>query len=257
VDAERRAHYLALFESWLDRALADEGPPEGVDPGLLAALDGPSAGNRGPDLHTLFQGLTALTQEVKLQGRAFKGLSDAVWPLLERVDGVAGRHDEALEEARRLAEEARDIESTRVQEAEERSFEASLGLLFDLRDRLARGVAAAEALLAEASRSRRLGRLWPSRDRALTGAVSALLDGHRLTLDHLDDALRSRGVSPIECLGRDFEPGRMSAVDVVHTSEAEDGAVVEIYRAGYEWNGLVLRAAEVKVARRPEGGSSS
>jgi molecular chaperone GrpE (heat shock protein) len=43
----------------------------------------------------------------------------------------------------------------------------------------------------------------------------------------------------------------MSAVDVVETLDAEEGTVLAVYRAGYEWNGAVYRPAQVRVARRP------
>lgn len=254
--SERRSRYLALFESWLDRALAEETEPAGLDASILGTLAAGEPPAPKADLYTLYEALTALTQEVKLQGRAFKDLKDAVSPL-------AARHEEALAEARSIAgealETARDLETARVQETEDRCLQESVELLLDLRDRLARGAAAAEALLAQALRrpAGPLARLlsgWRGTQSALSEAVSALLTGNRLTLDHLDDALRARGVSLIECEGRPFEPERMSAVDLVETEGVPEGCVVEVYRPGYEWNGSVFRPAQVKVARRPAGG---
>jgi molecular chaperone GrpE len=256
--AERRARYLALFESWLDQALAEEAPPSGIDAGILSQFEAPEPASSPPDLSALFEALTALTQEVKLQGRTFRDLAEAVSPLVPRIDAAAARHDEALDAARTIATEAleasREIESDRVQEVEERCFQESVELLLDLRDRLARGVAAGESLRDEARR-RRVGLLgWLRGNGASWTAVDALVQGHRLTLDHVDDVLRARGVSAVECEGRLFEPGRMNAVDLVETDEVPDGVVVEVYRSGYEWNGSVLRPAEVKVARRSRGG---
>lgn len=258
--SERRAHYRALFDSWLDRALAEDAAPSAIDAEILAALEDPAATPASPDLYTLFEALTALTQETKLQGRAFKALSESVGPLLSRVDEVASRHGEALSEARRLCEEAmavaRGLESDRVREAQERCVLESLDLLLDLRDRFTRGLTSAEALLARAKRRSRLLARLRGGSPPLAEAVKALLDGQRLTLDQLDQALRERGVSVIECLGRAFEPGSMSAVEVLETAEVADGTVVEVYRTGYEWNGSVLRPAQVKVARR-RGGSGN
>jgi molecular chaperone GrpE len=263
--AARRARYLALFESWLDRALAEEPPPGGIEERILADLEAGEAGPAKADLYALFEALTALTQEVKLQGRAFKGLGDALSPLLERLGKIAAGQEMALGEARKVAEEARriaqDAEQARVREAEERCFLESVDLLFDLRDRLGRGVAAAEALLLGARRGAP-GGLWARllapgavRSRAaLCGSVTAMLQGCRLTLDHLDDALRERGVSVIECEGRLFDPQEMSAMDLLETDEVPEGTVVEVHRAGYERNGRVLRPAQVKVAREPGAG---
>lgn len=265
--AERRASLAALFESWLERALAEEGPPAGLDAGILAELEGNQTDARQVDLYTLFAGLTALTQEVKLQGRSFKGLTDTVTPLVECLDEVAAGQAEALEAARAVAAQALDIareaEHAQARAAEERAFRQSIELLLDLRDRLARGVTTAAGLLAKLRRRRRAGllaKLLPGRPGGgagpLEGAVAALLEGHSLTLSHLDDALRARGVSPIQCQGLPFEPYRMSAVESVASESLPDGVVVEVYRAGYEWNGSLLRAAQVKVARRVEGGEA-
>ncbi len=257
--SEQRTHYRALFDSWLDRALAEDAAPSDIDAEIVAALEDPAT-PASPDLYTLFEALTALTQETKLQGRAFKGLSESVGPLLSRVDEVASRHGEALSEARRISEEAmavaRGLESDRVRAAEERCLLESLDLLLDLRDRFTRGLTSAEALVARAKRPSALLARLRRGSPPLVEAVSALLDGQRLTLDHLDQALRERGVSVIECLGRAFEPGSMSAVDVLETADVADGTVVEVYRTGYEWNGSVLRPAQVKVARR-RGGSGN
>src|SRR5262249_482460 len=58
---------------WLDRLGATEEPPTGLDAELLAALEGDSAPPL-PDQHALWSALTALSQEVRLQGRAFQAL---------------------------------------------------------------------------------------------------------------------------------------------------------------------------------------
>ena len=47
----------------------------------------------------------------------------------------------------------------------------------------------------------------------------------------------------------------MSAVDLHLTGDEPEGTVVEVYRAGWEWSGRVLRPTQVKVARGPESES--
>lgn len=239
-----RERYLALFASWLDRALSEESPPSGLDAGVLERLED-DRHPPGADLGSLFGALTALTQEVRLQGRAFKGLTEAVSPLVESLEAATG------------AAEAEPAEPD-----EDRAFLDSVGLLLDLRDRLARGLATAEPLLAAARRpvpaglvARLLGR--GRAEAPLLDAVGALFAGYRLTLDHLDDALRDRGVSLIPCEGLPFDPHAMSAVDLLLTGDEPEGTVVEVYRTGWEWNGRVLRPAQVKVARRPESESDT
>jgi len=83
---EARARILSGFEAWLDRALAEESPPEGVAAALLAALDGgetlpPIEGQC--DLYSLWSAMTALTQEVKIQSRTFRQLNDALTTTME------------------------------------------------------------------------------------------------------------------------------------------------------------------------------
>jgi len=41
----------------------------------------------------------------------------------------------------------------------------------------------------------------------------------------------------------------MSVVYVEQTPAEREGEVLSVYRAGFEWNGELLRAAEVKVAK--------
>jgi molecular chaperone GrpE len=233
-----RERYLALFAQWLDRALAEEPVPPGLDERILEQLEAePSP--PGADLRSLFESLTSLTQEVRLQGRAFKGLTDAVSPLVERLAAGVAPSAEA---------EPRD------EHEEEDALLESVGLLLDVRDRLARGVATGERLLAAMPRpagfvERLLGRSRARADAPLRGAVEALLTGCRLGLDHLDDALHDRGVSLIPCQGLPFDPQSMSAVDLLLTADQPEGTVVEVYRTGWERNGRVLRTAQVKVAR--------
>jgi molecular chaperone GrpE len=243
-----RERYLALFASWLDRALAEEPPPGGLDERIRERLEA-DRDPPGADLGSLFGALTALTQEVRLQGRAFKGLAEAVSPLVERLEAEAGAAEAEPEEP-----------------DDDRAFLDSVGLLLDLRERLARGLATAEPQLAAARRPvptglvARLfgrGRAEAEAEAPLLDAVGALFSGYRLTLDHLDDALRERGVSPIPCEGLPFDPHAMSAADLLLTDDEPEGTVVEVYRTGWEWNGRVLRPAQVKVARRPESESEA
>jgi molecular chaperone GrpE len=56
-------------------------------------------------------------------------------------------------------------------------------------------------------------------------------------------------VSAVGKAGDKFDPRVMNAVDIQETDSVPDGSVVEVYRAGYEWNGAVYRTAQVRVAR--------
>jgi hypothetical protein len=76
-----REEILRRFEEWLDGALASEEPPRGVDAEILAAIAGDGVARTRPAPtaeYSLRAAMTALTQEVKLQGRSFKELNDTL-----------------------------------------------------------------------------------------------------------------------------------------------------------------------------------
>jgi molecular chaperone GrpE len=50
-------------------------------------------------------------------------------------------------------------------------------------------------------------------------------------------------------MGEMFDPHRMTAVELEETDDVPEGTVVGVYSDGYEWNGQMYRAAQVKVAR--------
>jgi molecular chaperone GrpE len=213
-----RTEILQRFERWLDAAMAEEDPPQGIPDEILA---GDAAPETSPtDWYAMWAATTALTQEVKLQGRAFKQLSE-----------------------------------THAAEAERRGRKESLGALLEMRERLLRGLEGARghATLQPRFWDRIFARRWREVEHAL-GVVRALEDGYRLSLGCLDDLLFQFQVLPVECEGRQFDPRRMNAVDVEETSRAAEGTVLFVYRAGYEWNGELFRPAQVRVAKRPGSG---
>lgn len=244
-----REQILSRFTAWLDTVLAEEEPPQGIAAEILAALDaGPqdgsseSAATAAPpcgidgqwDLYSMWSAMTALTQEVKLQGRSFKQLSETVAPVAELAP--------LLPEMQR--------------QAEERARGEVLDVLLDLRDRLRRGLDSARTGQVELRKSFELG--WRTRlfglDKPLQAAldaVAALEKGYSLSLERLNEVLNQSDVREIECEGQPFDPTSMHAVDLEETSGAPEGTVLEVYRAGYEWKGEVYRHAQVKVARRP------
>ena len=269
-DAEIRRLILQCLQARLDSALSDEPPPQGIPAEILSRLQGGAAGGQGDggqtgcDLYSLFSALVALTQEAKLQGRAFAQLRDRLLSV-ESLDGSVASmltaHEEALSAVRQMAEDSKALQEKRQESAARAARDDArqevLDLLLDMRDRLARGLTSARAHVQEICRRRRigwLGRLLRKAHRSggrLFEATVALEKGHSLALERLDDVLEELGVCPIPCEGRPFDPQLMTAVDVEVTSGAPEGTVLEVYRPGYEWRGRVWRPAEVKVARTP------
>ena len=232
-----REEILRSFEAWLDSVLAAEEPPQGLAGELLSTLVGAEpgpVGNGRSDLYSMWAAMTALTQEVKLQGRSFKQLSETLAPLAN------------------LAPELPEME----RQAQERARREVLDVLLDLRDRLARGLDQVRAAREKMNDS--MHSSWTARLLARIGAFrrafetpAALEEAYQMNLERLDDTLAQFDVLEIACDGQPFDAKLMDAVDVEETDRRAEGTVLEVYRAGYEWKGEVHRPAHVKVARRP------
>jgi hypothetical protein len=239
-----REEIVRRFEALLDAALASENPPVGIDADILESVlnDSPDQANaRACDSYALWAAMTALTQEIKLQGRAFQELNHT-------LSAQTGR----------IADELRAVyaerEKTLRRETERRSRKDVLGALIDLRDRLARGRESArvrEKEIAVADRAGWLPRKIFSRQPAGAdaAAVGALIRGYELGIERLDQTLEEFNAREIRCLGESFDPRRMNAIDSQESATVAPGTVIEVYRSGYEWDGEVFRPAQVKVSR--------
>jgi len=258
-----REEILERFKKWLDEVLAEEEPPDGIVHELLleleekADLDSLYLPGSGSDLYSLWSAVIALTQEVKLQGRAFNRLSDRLEPL----EGLGDS------DARRIPEESHTVrtgyEDKLVQEIKRSAVREVLTVLLDTHNRLVRGLDAVHKATQGLDKYRPsswLRRIFSfSRQKERTDhvlkIVSALEEGYRLSLDRLNEALQQLGVREIVCEGHPFDPTTMNAVDVEENIDAPDGTVLEVYRTGYIWDAEVLYPAQVKVARTPDTGA--
>lgn len=224
---------LRRFETLLDSALAAEAPPAGIDAEILSAVAaGETAEDRRCDSYALWGAITALTQEIKLQGRAFQELNLT------------------------LAAQAAERERNAQREAERRCRKEALGALIDLRDRLERGLESACARRGERAAAlppgwwaETFGKRLLAERASESASVDALVRGYELGIERLDQALAESSAIEIRCLGESFDPRRMNAVDSEETGTVPAGTVLEVYRGGYEWNGEVFRPAQVKVSR--------
>ena len=236
-----RDEMLHRFERLLDEALASEEPPAGIEAELLALAGGDPEAERQCDSYSLWAAVTALTQEVKLQGRAFQQLSESIASQAERTAaGIRAIYEEREREVQR--------------DAEYRTRKEITGALIDLRDRLTRGLESASAAGVRPPEHppHWLGRLLhkaPADTASETAA--ALLKGYELGLGRLDELLADFNVREIVCRGQEFDPRRMNAIDLEESDTVPDGTVLEVYRSGYEWNDEVFRPAQVKVSRAP------
>jgi len=89
-------------------------------------------------------------------------------------------------------------------------------------------------------------------ERALNSVPAKLaglpwLDGVRLIQRKLQAVLGTQGLSPIEVVGKDFDPNLHEAVLY---GEGEEGKVIQEIQKGYRLHDRVLRPAQVGVGRR-------
>jgi molecular chaperone GrpE len=259
---------MRRFEKWLNEVLAEEKPLEGIDRQLLAELEeaespaAEPASNAGEDRYATWSAITAITQEVKLQGRSFKELShrlEAIAHLGPTIDKLGEERKEAVADARGLAESLQALMTAHKRglkaEVDSIARKNFVEILLDIRDRLMIGLKSArdsqQAL--ESCSAPRGARKWfqrknPDMEQALE-IIAALKKGYRLGLERLDETLQQFGVHEIPCMGAPFDPARMTAVDIEETTGALDGTVLDVYRTGYAIDTELIRTAEVKVAR--------
>src|ERR1035438_9470334 len=225
-----REEIVRRFEAVLDAALASENPPAGIDADILesvlndssdqAAKDQDNA--RACDSYALWAAMTALTQEIKLQGRAFQELNRTLATQTEKI----------ADELRAVYAER---ERTLRRETERRSRKDVLGALIDLRDRLARGRGSAgfpeeESAAADGAGwlPRMLRKTFSRRPAgAAAAAVGALIRGYELGIERLDQTLDEFNAREIPCQGQSFDPRRMNAIDRQESGAVPEGTVIE------------------------------
>lgn len=222
MNIETKEQLLERFRAYLDE-LPD------------ATLAEPGEENRQTDLYSLFSELAALKNEVRLESRQVKTAFDefrAVFETLQasqiQLGGELERTRAALPEQRRTALKPLLLE------------------LVELYDRLAAGLRALQSYRPTVlSRMFGLGQ----RERAL---LQAIAQGQDISLRRLEQMLNSQQVVTLPVLGQPLNPHTMRAAEVEQRNDVDNGIVTEELRAGYLWQGELLRLAEVKVNRRPE-----
>lgn len=78
---------------------------------------------------------------------------------------------------------------------------------------------------------------------------STILEGVKLSVKVLLDALRKHGIEPFDPHGEVFDPEKHKAMTYAPNPDVEPGTVIEVIRKGYLIHERLLRAAEVVVAQ--------
>jgi len=91
-------------------------------------------------------------------------------------------------------------------------------------------------------------------ERALTSQPVAgdekLRQGVELTARSFREILAREGVSPIEAVGKPFDPNEHEAVMTEESSEHEDSTVIFEFQKGYRLGDRVIRPSMVKVSKK-------
>jgi len=82
--------------------------------------------------------------------------------------------------------------------------------------------------------------------------TGVLIEGVRLTLQQLLQALNKFGLSTFESVGKPFDPTVHEAMLVVETDQHEPNQVLEEFQKGYLLKDRLLRPATVSVSKAPE-----
>jgi molecular chaperone GrpE len=258
MSAEVRQRLMEQFGVCLDRMAAGEPPPPGFPPELLVDSQAGSDGEGGleTDLYTLFSAMTALSGEVRLQGRAFKQLTDALAPLAQ----LAGRFDQLEAAQIQVAEEVSQCTEAiaATDESELPPAKELLNVLFDLYDRLERGM----RTLADSQRKleqHAAGAGWRQRwfgagalAENMLATIQATREAHQLIVARLNAAFGQWGIERIGAVGEPFDPALMNVIEVQPDQHSEDGMILDVYRSGYVLHDTLLVTAQVKVCRNTE-----
>ena len=79
---------------------------------------------------------------------------------------------------------------------------------------------------------------------------TAFLKGIEMVMAQVYDMLKRNDVTPMESVGKKFDPHCHEPLMQVDSNEHEDGTVVEEFQKGYYLGDRVVRTAKVKVAKK-------
>ena len=86
------------------------------------------------------------------------------------------------------------------------------------------------------------------KSRCSSDSAEAVISGVEMTLKKLEKILKKEEVSPIECIGKPFDPSKHNAVAKIERNDVKDCTVIEEVRKGYIMKGKVIRPSIVKIS---------
>jgi len=83
-----------------------------------------------------------------------------------------------------------------------------------------------------------------------TENAEAVTGGLEMVLKKFRDLLAAEGLTPIESVGKKFDPSLHEAVQSVETPDTDEGTIVEEVRRGFTLKGKLMRPSIVKISVR-------
>ncbi len=249
---------LDRFRQWLDSARAESETQGSFVPGFGSEHEK----SQDFGIIDLVGEFTALRQEVKLQTKSSRGLSEqtdavlaAMRQAIEQFRSVEPKEAQAVWTAgKALAEGLADLD-----EAIDRGYREIERARQQIADESPRAL---ENALNELQRGRswiRRRLLRRSHDEVLEvvrrDALSrhdlfdSFLEGYGLIQKRLRRVMASEQVNRIPTVGRVVDPELMTVLEVVDLPDHPRGTVIKELRKGYTWRGRVIRYAEVQAVR--------
>jgi len=81
-----------------------------------------------------------------------------------------------------------------------------------------------------------------------TENAEAVTGGLEMVLKKFRDLLAAEGLTPIESVGKKFDPSLHEAVERVETPDTDEGTIVEEVRRGFTLKGKLMRPSIVKIS---------
>ncbi|MBW6463859.1 MAG: nucleotide exchange factor GrpE [Dethiobacteria bacterium] len=79
----------------------------------------------------------------------------------------------------------------------------------------------------------------------------AAASGLEIMARQFNELLHKHGVRPVECLGLPFDPEEQEGLGFVATEQCPEGCVAEEVCSGYKLGDILLKPAQVMVAKKP------
>ncbi len=187
-----------------------------------------------PDLNTVLAEISGLKTEVKLESRQFK-------KTLESLDSTLT----SLQEDNRVLAKQLEESKQRLETQQNELITTMLLEMLELYDRLSEG-------LTMLKKYQPVKTLFKSSRKKDIRVIHRFKEGQGMTIRRLEQLLWQYKVRPMECVGKQFDPGKMRAVATAFDPGLDNGKVVEELRRGFFFQDQVLRLAEVKVNKIKE-----